>query len=92
MNSISTNPFDDDENADSITLASTMEYSPGQRLHKKKRRAPQPPTPTAVSILILIDPSIQHSMFSCSYLLTILKPAKGTSKGIFNKYLSKLSQ
>ena len=51
MNSISTNPFDDDENADSITIASNMEYSPGQRLYKKKRRAPQPPTPTVVSIL-----------------------------------------
>ncbi|CAO1371809.1 unnamed protein product [Diamesa tonsa] len=50
MNSISTNPFDDDENADSITIASNMEYSPGQRLYKKKRRAPQPPTPTVPKI------------------------------------------
>lgn len=50
MNSISTNPFDDDDNADSMTIASNMEYSPGQRLYKKKRRAPQPPTPTTVSI------------------------------------------
>lgn len=53
MNSISTNPFDDDENADSITIASNLEYAPNQMLHKKKRRAPQPPTPSPTPVSIL---------------------------------------
>lgn len=44
MNSISTNPFDDDdENADTLTIASTASKSGHNRI-RKKRRAPAPPT------------------------------------------------
>jgi hypothetical protein len=40
MNSVSTNPFDDDDEADINSIASNVSHSQGRR---KKRRAPLPP-------------------------------------------------